>query len=309
MNKTISIVIPNYNGAEILQQNLPAVIQHTQKYNAPIIIVDDSSTDNSVHIIAEKFPNITLIKKPTNEGFSSTVNIGVKNATTDLVCLLNSDIIPKPDFLDPLLNYFDDAQTAAVGMMDLSDDNDTHGRGKFIFQSGFLLHQKYADKDQFLSSGPTGWVSCGSGVFSKKIWDELGGLDELLNPFYFEDVDFGYRAWKAGYKMLFEKQAVVEHIHKKGAIKSNYHEERIKTISYRNQIYFSATNLTDRDLYAQFLTTLPKNILIAVKNNDQPFLKSVKEAVSNISKIQASRTSKQKITQKLTDQQIIKLFE
>lgn len=304
--KTVSIIIPNYNGKEILQQNLPIILQHTQKYNAPIIIVDDKSTDNSVQMLKEKFPQVTLIEKPTNQGFSSTVNLGVQNAQTELVCLLNSDIITTENFLDSTFQYFDTPSTFAVGMLDESDDGDTHGRGKFIIHHGFLLHQKYETEGD-LQSGETGWVSCGSGVFSKKTWDKLGGLDELLNPFYFEDVDIGYRAWKAGYKLYFEKSAVVQHVHKKGAIKSTYKEDRIKEINYRNQIYFSATNLTDKNLYSQFLSSLPKNILVAIKNSDQPFLKAVKECTQNIIEIKQSRERKQRLSTK-TDADILAIF-
>jgi GT2 family glycosyltransferase len=301
--KTISFVIPNYNGAEILQQNLPIVLQYAQKYNAQVIIVDDASTDDSVRIIVEKFPHVLLIKKPQNDGFSSTVNLGVKNATTELVCLLNSDIIPSQDFLDPLLDYFNDPQTAAVGMMDLSDDEDTHGRGKFIFHEGFLLHDKLA-KDKTLESGLTGWVSCGSGLFSKKIWDELGGLDELLNPFYFEDVDYGYRAWKAGYKMHFEKKAIVEHIHKKGAIKSNYDEQRIKTIVYRNQFIFSWKNLSTISLIIKHMLMLPINLTKAIINSDKPMLEGFINALKKLPVVLQKKSGQQK----LTDIQIIEMF-
>jgi len=308
MSKSISIIIPNYNGEELLQQNLPILLQHVQKYNAHLIIVDDKSKDNSVEMLKKNFPQVTLIEKPINQGFSSTVNLGVKNATTELVCLLNSDIITTENFLDAILPYFDNLQTFAVGMMDRSDDDDTHGKGKFFIHKGFLLHQKYQEDGKTLESGETGWVSCGSGVFSKKIWDKLGGLDEIYNPFYFEDVDIGYRAWKAGYKLYFEKNAVVEHVHKIGAIKLNYQEDRIKEISYRNQIYFSATNLTDKDLYSQFLSNLPKNILIAIKNNDRPFLKAIKEATQSIKKIQERRQKKKEISQK-TDIEVLNIFK
>jgi GT2 family glycosyltransferase len=112
--KSLSIIIPNYNGQEILQQNLPVILAHAQKYKAPIIIVDDKSKDNSVAMLKEKFPQVILIEKPTNQGFSSTVNTGVKTAQTELVCLLNSDIVTTENFLDPLFAYFDDSQTAAV---------------------------------------------------------------------------------------------------------------------------------------------------------------------------------------------------
>ena len=301
--KSISIIIPNFNGEQILRENVPIIIKHAKKYNAQIIIVDDKSQDESVEMIKKIFPQVLLIEKQVNEGFSSTVNLGVKQACTDLVCLLNSDVQTTENFLDPILPYFDHNDTAAVGMLDHADDGNTHGRGEFFMHRGFLLHRKLAVNNT-LSSGITGWVSCGSGVFSKQIWEKLGGLDELFNPFYYEDVDFGYRAWKSGYKLYFESKAQVKHAHKKGAIKSNFNEEIIKTISYRNQIYTSATVLTDAKYYGQFIQYLPINIAIAIKNKDRCFLRAVAATIKNIARIQKSRERKIK-TFTQTDEKVL----
>ncbi len=311
MNKSISIIIPNYNGAEILPQNLPLVIKVAEKYQAGIIIVDDKSKDNSVEILKRDFPQIKLIEKEKNEGFSSTVNLGVKNAQTELVCLLNSDVILTENCLDPLFAHFDDPLTAGVAMMDISDNEDErfgslHGRGKFIFHKGFLLHWQLGDKTE-LKSGITGWVSCGSGMFSRKIWNELGGLDELLNPFYFEDVDYGYRAWKCGFKMYFESRSQVQHIHKKGAIKSNYDEKRIKTISYRNQTQFTWKNLSDVDLKLRHYLNLPLNLASAYKNHDQAFLDGFRQAWARRNEIMLKHQELQSKC-KLTDHQVIGMF-
>ncbi len=310
---SITIVIPNYNGAQILPKNLPHVLSVARKNNIQVIIVDDKSTDNSVELLKRDFPEIKLIEKEKNEGFSSTVNIGVKHSATPLVCLLNSDVLPSENFLEKLLPYFNDPLTAAVAMQDTSDEKDSrfgtlHGRGKFIFHRGFLLHWQMNDGDSSkLSSGITGWVSCGSGVFSKKIWDELGGLDELLNPFYFEDVDYGYRAWKSGYKMYFEASSQVDHVHKKGAIKSNYQEERIKTISYRNQVQFSWKNLTDPKLLFIHYLWLVRNVIGAIKNKDKAFLTGLLEAVKRRKEIKLKKQLLKKYW-KITDSQILSLF-
>jgi GT2 family glycosyltransferase len=328
--KSITIIIPNYNGAEILPQNLPIVEEYAKKYNAQIIVVDDASKDNSIEVLSQ-MPNIytqkevitdsnrpllslqrdkiNLIKKAQNQGFSSTVNIGVHYAQTELVCLLNSDVIPSVNFLDPVLAHFENnPQLFGVGMRDLSDDEAEHGRGKFIFHRGFMLHQRQDNADAKLESGETGWVSCGSGVFSKKIWDELGGLDEILNPFYFEDVDLGYRAWKAGYSLYFEYAAIVEHVHKKGAIKSNYKEGRIREINYRNQILFNWKNLSDKKLKTKHLLMLPVNCLIELKNGNATFFKGLYGALKKLPQLGNAKYIKTK-DQKRTDTQILNLFK
>ncbi|MDQ3239473.1 MAG: glycosyltransferase family 2 protein [bacterium] len=304
--KSITIIIPNYNGESILKENLPIISSIANRYNAQIIVVDDASTDGSLKFLND-FPQIKVISKQKNEGFSSTVNIGVNSSSTELVCLLNSDVLPSSNFLESIFPYFDDPQIAGVGMQDESDDRETHGRGRFIFHRGFLLHQKLTDTStNQLSSGTTGWASCGSAVFSKKIWDELGGLDETLNPFYFEDVDFGFRCWRAGYKDMFESISTVKHVHKTGAIKTHYQENKIKTISYRNQFIFNWKNLTDISLILQHVLFLPMNFAIALKSQDWPFFSGFFQAIMRISQIIGQRNNEAK-NNKLTDHEILNI--
>ena len=76
----------------------------------------------------------------------------------------------------------------------------------------------------------------------KSIWDELGGLDILYNPFYWEDIDLSYRARKSGYKTLFENKSVVRHEHEKGSIKNKYNPQDVKKIAYKNQFIFAWKN-------------------------------------------------------------------
>src|SRR3989344_3918266 len=117
----VSIVIPNYNGEEILAKNLPKVLDAVG--DAEIIIVDDASTDASASIISNlksQISNLKLLQNEHNLGFSSTVNRGVKVVKGEVVVLLNTDVVPEKDFLKPLLRHFEDEKIFAVGCMDRS---------------------------------------------------------------------------------------------------------------------------------------------------------------------------------------------
>src|SRR3989344_2471695 len=100
----ISIVIPNYNGRHLLEKNLPQVINASP--DCEIIVVDDASTDESVSFLKKNYGNIILLEKKKNSGFSSTVNLGVKKSSGDLIVLLNSDAVPDENYLKYLLPYF-----------------------------------------------------------------------------------------------------------------------------------------------------------------------------------------------------------
>jgi GT2 family glycosyltransferase len=301
----ISIIIPNYNGEELLQRNLPKVVEAIKGYKngaIEIIIADDPSTDNSQHVIAEFIKNNShkhiIAKTISNKnkddaGFSKNVNRGVSLATGDILILLNTDVAPRANFLAPLLMHFADESVFAVGCMDESiEENDMklRGRGIASWQRGFVVHK--AGK---LDKENTFWVSGGSGAFRKSIWDKLRGLDELFNPFYWEDIDLSYRAMKSGYKVIFEKKSIVRHEHTKGSIKTQFSSSKINAVAYRNQFIFIWKNITDKNLVKSHYKWLPYHFLKALMNRDAAFFNGYFSALSLTAKIRKSGTSARKL--------------
>ncbi|HEX7041812.1 MAG TPA: glycosyltransferase [Patescibacteria group bacterium] len=312
----ISIVIPNFNGRDLLLNNIPKILDAVKNYNGgsiELIITDDSSKDGSIEAVESLLKRIIsknntripykVLKNftGTNRGFSGNVNIGVKNSTGDIIILLNSDVVPKVGFLEPLLSHFTNDSVFAVGCMDESiEDGKTvlRGRGIGKWERGFLVHN--AGK---LDSERTLWVSGGSGAFRKSIWDKLGGLNEIYNPFYWEDIDLSYRAQKAGYKVLFEKKSVVRHEHSKGAIKTFYKPFRVRKIVYRNQFLFTWLNLTDKMLLVKHFLWFPYHIANAIKNRDLAFFYGLVMAIFKIPKVLVYR-SKTKSFWVKTDEEV-----
>ena len=285
----ISIIIPNYNGERLLKKNLPKVIEAVKDYKQgtiEMIIPDDASSDNSVAIIKEfiehsKERNIR-VKTMTNTdrrngGFSANVNRGVSLASGDILLLLNTDVIPKKGFLEPLLKHFEEKDVFGVGCLDESIEGGKtilRGRGIGQWKRGFLVHA--AGK---LDRIDTLWVSCGSGAFRKSMWDRLHGLCDIYNPFYWEDVDLSYRARKAGYKTLFEKESIVTHEHEEGAIKKNYTPLSVHKLAYRNQFLFVWVNATDILLIIEHAIWLPYHLLTAMKGKNWAMLSGFFQAI------------------------------
>lgn len=275
MAQKISVIIPNYNGRKLLEENLPKVIANCP--GCEIIVVDDASTDNSVELIKNKFKKIHLITQKKNLGFSQTVNNGVNHANGDLVLLLNSDIAPAKGFLGILEDHFNNNPNLfAVGISDDSHENQkivVKGRGGASFKKGFLLHYPLPPQ-----AGQTLWVSGGSGLFSRGKFLELKGFDRAFAPFYWEDIDLSYRARKAGYFCLFEPKSKADHYHEEGAIKKTKSEDFIKTISYKNQFIFVWKNITDPVYALEHLLFLPYHFLVALLGGDWPFFKGFLKA-------------------------------
>lgn len=295
----VSVVIPNYNGEDLLKKNLPKVFEELEKYRGgkfEVIVVDDGSRDESLNVLEDfekKYKNLKVLVNKKNLGFSSTVNNGAAHATGDILLLLNTDVYPQKGFLDPLINNFRDEAVFAVGCMDKSIEGDSvvlRGRGVGSWKRGFLVHGKgeVNKKSNF-------WASGGSSAFRKTLWVKLGGLSEFYNPFYWEDIDISYRAQKAGYKVLFEPNSVVYHEHHKGVIRKTYSPYDIKTIAYRNQFLFVWSNATDFNLRIAHIVFLPYHFAKALLRFDSAFFISFVKALVLLPQVLISNSKSHKL--------------
>lgn len=293
----ISIVIPNYNGEELLRENIPQVLEAVSAYKkgtVEIIVPDDASKDHSINLIRElirknKHRHIAIryVENRVNKGFSGNVNSGVKLATGDILLLLNTDVVPHKGFLEPLLAHFADPEVFGVGCMDESIEGENvvlRGRGVGAWKRGFLVHRAGS-----IEKTNTIWVSGGSSAFRKSIWDKIGGLNELYNPFYWEDIDLSYRAQKAGYTVLFEPQSRVTHEHSKGAIQTSQKPFRIRKIAFRNQFFFVWLNITDWQLLLSHIFWVPAYIVKTVSSGDLAFLYGFFDALKSLPKVLRQR--------------------
>lgn len=252
----VSIIIPNWNGIELLAKNIPFVLTAIgNKKNKIIetIVVDDGSTDKSISFLQKNYlGNIKIIKHTKNRGFSSAVNTGVRSAKGEIVVLLNTDVRPEKDFLVTTLPVFRDKDIFAVAFHE-------PGRGmtKGVFRDGYIMHDPVPEKGQIHE---TFWVSGGSGAFRRKAWTALGGMDEkLLSPLYWEDVDLSYRALKRGYKLVWDPGAIVHHEPESttGKLPKNY----VRNIQERNHLLFIWKNLTSPNLIRKHIVGIVKRVI------------------------------------------------
>lgn len=294
----LSIIIPNFNGLNLLKDNLPRVISEVTKNLKPkefeVIVIDDHSSDESVTFLRDffkenKFTQVKhkLLQNKKNIGFAASVNLGISKAGGDVMLLLNTDVYPEKNFLPTLLSHFKDEKVFAVGCLDKSIENgDTvlRGRGLGEWSRGFLVHRAGSvDKKNTL------WVSGGSGAFKKSIWDKLGGFNELFSPFYWEDIDICYRALKSGYSVIFEPKSIVVHEHERGSIRSLFSPSAIRAIAYRNQFIFVWENVTDFGIILSHILWLPFHLIAALLRLDLRFITGFLKAVLLMPKIMEKR--------------------
>ena len=241
-----TVVIPNWNGKDLLAKYIPSIRTALAGNSAnQILVVDNGSTDGSADFLCANFPEITVLALPQNLGFGGGSNAGFRAARNDIVVLLNSDMRVAPDFLAPLLEGFSDPEVFAVSCQIFSTDptklREETGLTQGWWQDGSLRVRHRIDggvDDLF----PCFYGGGGSCAFDRSKFLELGGFDPLLEPFYLEDTDLGYMAWKRGWKVLYQPRSVVFHEHR-GTIGKKFTEERIQAVLKKNYVLFCWKNI------------------------------------------------------------------
>ena len=238
-----SVVIPNWNGRDLLAKYLPSVIEAMQ--GNEIIVVDNGSSDGSADFIRSTFPQVKLLALLQNLGFGGGSNAGFRAATNDVVVLLNSDMRVAPDFLAPLLEGFRDPEVFAVSCQIFFSDpakvREETGLTQAWWQDGGL-RVRHRNDSEIRDLYPCFYGGGGSCAFDRNKFLELGGFDHLLSPFYLEDTDLGFMAWKRGWKVLYQPRSIVYHEHR-GTIGKKFSPEYIQGILKKNFLLFCWKNV------------------------------------------------------------------
>jgi len=297
----ISIIIPTFKNKDLLIKNL----RHNLRFfdGCEIIVVNDDPNQSLKNDLSE-FKNIKLIENKRNLGFGGTVNFGVKEAMGNYVFLLNNDVLLKNNNFKQTIKLFEDNPKLFVVTFAQKEKNgEIVGRNKIFWSRGLLIHKK----NNQIKSGINAWGEGGCSVFDKQKFFELGGFDELYSPFYWEDIDLSYRAWKAGYQVYFSSEVIVDHQHQ-STIGKYFQENSIKKIAYRNQFIFMFKNITDRNLYLEFLIFLIPNIIFLLIKGEYVSIQALIEALAKLAMIKDIK-NRQKKQNRLTDSQILNFFK
>ncbi len=230
----IDIIIPSYNARYLLEKNLPSIVKNTNDLGN-LIIIDNGSTDDTVEWLKKNYPKTIIVRNKSNLGYTKPINQGISKSTSEFFILINNDVRPNKGFITPTLPYFSDPEVFAVSFNEEGASwPDMHwANGKMQFSQG-------SNKSNPVVSA---WASGGSAIFRRSIWDTLGGLDEIYAPFYWEDIDIGFRAWKSGYKIIWEPSSTVVHEHE--STTKTLNPKYISLIKQRNELLFNWQNITD----------------------------------------------------------------
>ena len=245
-NSAASVVIPNWNGRELLAKYIPSILDAVAANPGnEIVVVDNGSEDGSAEFLRHQFPSVRVIALDRNLGFGGGSNAGFRAAKNDIVVLLNNDMRVEPDFLPPLLDAFTDEAVFSVAcQIFFSDPNklrEETGLTQFWWENG-SIRVRHRDDPAIQVPYPCAYAGGGSSAFDRRKFLELGGFDELLAPFYMEDTDVGFRAWKRGWKVLYQPRSVVYHEHR-GTIGKRFSNTQIDLVLKKNFALFAWKNI------------------------------------------------------------------
>lgn len=212
---SVTIVVLNWNARQFLPDCLTALLD----LNYPklqIVVVDNSSSDDSVELVRQSFPAVKLICSQANQGFAAGNNLALRRADTDFVVLVNPDVIVDADWLHQLILPMQADETVGITGSKLFYPGRTliqHAGGYITSPQALPGHYGLRENDtgQYDEVRDVDYVIGASLAVRREVIEQIGLMDEGFF-LYFEECDWCARARRAGYRVLYVPQATAVHV-------------------------------------------------------------------------------------------------
>jgi GT2 family glycosyltransferase len=237
----VYVIVLNWNLCHDTIECVESVLKATYP-NFSILIVDNGSTDDSVQVLSERFPDLPLLQLPENRYYAGGNNAAIAQAISagaDYIMLLNNDTVVHPDFLNSLVDAMNkDSSLAAVGgiVYFYGEDKLIQSTGEYInFRSGYTYTLGHRDKDlnQFAYPRKVDYITGAAILIRSAVLKTIGLLDEHL-MLYCEETDWCLRARTKGYRVMFTPNSKVFH---KGSISTTSIKPFVAFLLVRNKIW------------------------------------------------------------------------
>lgn len=316
----VSIVIPSWKGQALLAEFLPSVLEAAARYRGEhgaeteVIVVDDGGGDDTPAWVEERFGDrVVVVARPENGGFAVAANAGFRAARHPVIVLLNNDIRVEPGAIAPLAAHFTRGDLFAVSCRaERLGTGLPDGSGKIGYFSKGHWHVcvNYEVLPAGLPASPPPFDSFfppgGYAAFDRAKLLEVGGFCELLTPFYWEDVELGYRAWKRGLRIGYEPASRVEH--RSGAtIVGRFPSRRARIASDRNRLLVHWIHLHDPAWLAAHCLWVGLKLAAAAIVFDFAYWRAFGDALKNLPTVRVLRRGERRAARR-TDRELAGLF-
>ena len=254
--RKVSVVILNWNGAEMLRTFLPSVVKYTNPELAEVCVADNGSTDNSVDIVRNEFPSVRLISFKENYGFAEGYNKVMDNVDTDYVVLLNSDVKVTEGWIEPILSYMESHKDVAACQPKILS---YHDKKKFEYagaSGGYIDKYGYpfcrgrvfdfleTDNGQYDTPADIFWASGAAMFVRRDVYVSVGGLDPKFFA-HMEEIDLCWRLLSRGYRLVCIPESKVYHV---GGATLKKENPKKTYLNFRNNLLMMYKNLPSDEL-------------------------------------------------------------
>ena len=272
-NVKIAIVILNWNGTKLLQQFLPSVIEFSKSDSTEIIVADNGSTDGSISLIRNNFPEVSVLDLEQNYGFARGYNEALRQIKADYFVILNSDVEVTAGWLESPIRIMDsDKSIAAVQPKILSYNQRTNfeyagAAGGFIDRFGYpfcrgrIFDHVEADNGQYDTIIDVFWAT-GACIFVRSdLFHLVGGFDADFWA-HMEEIDLCWRFKNRGYRIIYTPESVVYHI---GGGTLAYDNPQKLYLNFRNNLWLLYKNLPAHQLFYILFIRMILDFVAAIK--------------------------------------------
>jgi N-acetylglucosaminyl-diphospho-decaprenol L-rhamnosyltransferase len=229
----LSVIIVNYNSCDDLARCLASLRSHAPACEHAVVVVDNASREPGLAEVRQRHPEVRWVMNHENVGYARGVNRGLAEVEAEYALILNPDIEVLPGSLDALLALADQRPRAGIiGPQLLNPDRTVQASARRFYTFTTLLLRRtplgrlfpnarsvrehlMLDFD-FLSERAVDWVLGGAMLVRRRARERTGPLDERFF-LYFEDVDWCYRMWQAGWEVLYTPAASLVHGHRRAS--------------------------------------------------------------------------------------------
>jgi GT2 family glycosyltransferase len=295
-----SLVVLNYNGADVIDPCLDSLVCGANPRDE-IIVVDNASTDGSLATLQQR-TDIRLISLANNT-YIFGLNDGLRAARGEFVAFLNNDIVVEPNFVDRCIERFADGLDVFAVCPRVVDrvGAEQGSRTAAVWRGGMIFYQPLPHSktptDCFFAVG-------GQSFFRTAMLDEIGSIDPLLRPMYHEDIELSYRAWKRGWRVRYEPDAIAHHVggHTSGRV---FSRAQLRSFVRQNEYLIVWKNITDPSLVIEHLLLVIPRLITAAVKRDWPTIVGFSRAVRRLPTVRSARANA-KCHARLHDREVLR---
>ena len=292
----ISVIIPSLNGFKHLEKYLPSVIKAVKqsRCDAEIIVIDDNSSDGTVEHLNSLFTESCLkVLSNPKKGLCSARNYGASVSSGRFLLFIDNDVILEEDFFDKVLQYLDNHEIGAVtcaGYL-MQDGRQIDGIKLLEWRRGFPRFTRNILNERIIKNDNDGYYSYGLQgayfLYRRSLFDDIGGVNELLEPYMLDDADLAYKALKTGYKIAYAHDTKC--LHYCGGTISSKTSERTRYLSIRNRYIFVLLHIHSLSLLLQTFLMVPFRLFYSAERKALKEVFAMRKEILSARKIEKER--------------------